>query len=271
MKLSIITINYNNARGLEKTILSVINQTFKNIEYIIIDGGSNDESMDIISKYNDSITYWVSEPDSGIYNAMNKGIAKSSGDYCLFLNSGDSLLNKKSLNKCISKVSTWSDLISFDLVFDSSISSRYCRIPDTISFEFFYSTSLPHPSTFIRRFLFKDNFYDESYKIIADKTFFYDLFLNRRVTFCHVNYPLSLFDMQGVSNSNGDVTLKEWKRHLTKRLPAFEADYLIQRYPYGFDARTSLMSPYMKSLLLIVIRASKKIDNIISYLLYLIR
>jgi glycosyltransferase involved in cell wall biosynthesis len=89
MKLSVITINYNNAIGLRKTIESVVNQTFRDYEYIIIDGGSTDGSVDVIKEYADKIDYWVSEPDKGIYNAMNKGVAAAHGEYTNFLNSGD--------------------------------------------------------------------------------------------------------------------------------------------------------------------------------------
>jgi len=84
MKLSIITVNLNNAAGLQKTIESVITQTFTDYEYIIIDGGSTDGSVDVIKQHADKITYWVSEPDKGIYNAMNKGILQAKGEYCLF-------------------------------------------------------------------------------------------------------------------------------------------------------------------------------------------
>ena len=89
MKLSIITINYNNARGLERTIKSVICQTFTNYEYIIVDGGSTDGSLEVINKYADHISKWVSEPDEGIYNAMNKGTRMASGEYFNYMNSGD--------------------------------------------------------------------------------------------------------------------------------------------------------------------------------------
>ena len=92
LKISIITINYNNKSGLEKTIESVLQQTYDNIEYLVIDGNSTDGSKDVIKKYKHRISYWVSEPDSGIYNAMNKGGTKATGDYLLFLNSGDVLL-----------------------------------------------------------------------------------------------------------------------------------------------------------------------------------
>lgn len=87
--ISVITVSYNAVSTIEQTILSVINQTYSNIEYIIIDGGSTDGTIDIIRRYEDKIAYWVSEPDRGIYDAMNKGASKANGEYIAFLNSDD--------------------------------------------------------------------------------------------------------------------------------------------------------------------------------------
>ena len=97
MKYSIITVNYNNKEGLRKTIESVISQTFRDFEYIVIDGGSSDGSAELLKEYSDKITYWVSEPDKGIYNGMNKGIAKATGDYLNFMNSGDCFYDQQVL------------------------------------------------------------------------------------------------------------------------------------------------------------------------------
>ena len=99
MKLSIITINLNNKEGLQKTIESIVNQTFRDYEFIIIDGGSNDGSIDVIELYKENITYWISEPDKGIYNAMNKGISIAKGEYYYFLNTGDRLISNDVLEK----------------------------------------------------------------------------------------------------------------------------------------------------------------------------
>ena len=101
MKLSIITVNLNNCDGLQKTIDSVVSQTFKDFEWIVIDGGSTDGSKELIEQYADHFTYWVSEPDKGIYNAMNKGIRVAKGDYLQFLNSGDYLYDRTTLEKCL--------------------------------------------------------------------------------------------------------------------------------------------------------------------------
>src|SRR5690606_11240452 len=92
-KLSVITIVYNNIKDIERTIISVIKQSYNNIEYIIVDGASTDGTVDVIKKYDQEISKWISEPDSGIYNAMNKGLALATGDYVLFMNSVDEIYN----------------------------------------------------------------------------------------------------------------------------------------------------------------------------------
>ena len=95
--ISIITVNFNDKIGLERTLESVFSQNFRNFEYLVIDGGSNDGSKELLEKNSEKINYWVSEPDKGIYNAMNKGISFAKGEYLIFLNSGDHLKNENSL------------------------------------------------------------------------------------------------------------------------------------------------------------------------------
>ena len=106
--ISIVTVSYNAVKDIEKTILSVLNQTYPNIEYIIIDGGSTDGTLDIIKKYEDKISYWVSEPDKGIYDAMNKGTLKATGVWLNFMNAGDTFYNEHVLEK-VFKDNDWSD------------------------------------------------------------------------------------------------------------------------------------------------------------------
>ena len=102
MKLSIITINYNNLEGLKKTYESVVCQTWTDYEWIIIDGGSTDGSREFIEEHQDKFAYWCSEPDKGVYNAMNKGIAKAQGEYLNFMNSGDRFYDHQTLNEVFS-------------------------------------------------------------------------------------------------------------------------------------------------------------------------
>lgn len=97
--ISIITVVYNAKEGLEKTIRSVLGQTYGNAEHIIIDGGSDDGTVDVIKKYQDKISYWVSEKDNGIYDAMNKGLKRANGDYVWFINAGDEIYSKETIEK----------------------------------------------------------------------------------------------------------------------------------------------------------------------------
>nr|WP_315234326.1 glycosyltransferase family 2 protein [uncultured Flavobacterium sp.] len=198
-KLSIITINYNNLAGLQRTVESVINQTWKEFEYIVIDGGSTDGSLAFIESQSDNIHYWVSEPDKGIYNAMNKGIAKASGEYLLFLNSGDDLNDLKVLEEnhfhLLEK-----DIIYFDInvIGDGIFFVKKC--PAIMTFSYLYHETLPHQSTFIRKELFKKiGYYDEDIKIVSDWKFFIIALIKHNATYKHVDAVISTFYLDGIS------------------------------------------------------------------------
>lgn len=199
-KLSIITINYNNANGLEKTMNSVIDQTWVDYEFIIIDGGSSDASIDLIKKNAEKITYWCSEKDNGIYDAQNKGIDIAKGDYCLFLNSGDHLFNNAVLQKVFSNNLT-ADIIGCDMVFDYGTKQIEKQQPNSISFFYMMETSIWHPATFIKRSLFqKFGKYNLKYTIAADYDFFLNVLTVNNVTYAHQNVVLSVFDTNGASS-----------------------------------------------------------------------
>ena len=120
MKFSIITINYNNCNGLQRTLDSVVSQTCKNFEWIVIDGGSSDGSRELIEQFQQEMTYWCSERDKGIYNAMNKGVEKATGDYCLFLNSGDNFCDSNVIKR-LANQSFVADIVSCDIYIDNLI------------------------------------------------------------------------------------------------------------------------------------------------------
>lgn len=149
-KLSIITINYNNKSGLEQTIKSVVNQNAeKHTEYIIIDGGSNDGSLDVIDENKEHFSYWCSEKDNGIYHAMNKGVAHATGEYLLFLNSGD-FLEPEVIATVLNEL-TGTDIIYGDIIFQTTNGERQTMVyPDTLSTEYMFFKAIGHPATFFR-------------------------------------------------------------------------------------------------------------------------
>jgi len=200
LKVSIITINYNNVDGLEKTIESVINQTHNDIEYLVIDGGSDDGSVEVIKQYSEKINYFVSENDGGIYNAMNKGINKSTGDYLLFINSGDSLIDANILTEIISE-NRMEDLIYGNLYLYDSEKQWIWNSPDKLTFRDFYNYTIPHPSTFIKRELFnKVGLYDETLKIVSDWKFFLLALAKYGASYIHVNKVITAYSYDGISS-----------------------------------------------------------------------
>lgn len=199
-KISIITINYNNLEGLKKTIESVSSQTWQEFEYIIIDGGSTDGSVDYIESKKELFEYWVSESDQGVYHAMNKGIEKASGEYLLFLNSGDHFYDKSVLKK------NQHYLVDFDLVYFNQYvigeTKKFVKeYPDTLSFAYFLKDNLPHQATFIKKNIFKKvGLFKEDFKIVADWKFFIDCVCKYNSSYLHVNETLIFFYLGGVSS-----------------------------------------------------------------------
>jgi glycosyltransferase involved in cell wall biosynthesis len=200
-KLSIITINYNNDNGLKKTIESVVGQTYKELEYIIIDGGSTDSSVDVIKEYQEKINYWLSEKDNGIYHAMNKGIQNAHGDYLLFLNSGDFLANSHIVEDVISNHFFDKEIIYGDLYLKYEnkelIKKSY---PEQLTFNYFFSgESLPHPAAFINKSLFaKVGLYNEELKIVSDWEFWLKALFLTNATYKKLPLVISVFEMDGI-------------------------------------------------------------------------
>ena len=153
LRLSIITVNLNNVTGLRNTIESVINQSFNEYEYIIIDGGSVDGSVEVIKEFSNKIAYWVSEPDNGIYNAMNKGLKQSAGEIVTFLNSGDEYLSNISLEiafNCMKQEITYSKLFFFDYIYHSGEYIALVSSNDVTNKYVIHGKGFGHPSTFYR-------------------------------------------------------------------------------------------------------------------------
>lgn len=198
--ISIITIVYNAIDAVEQTILSVINQTYSNIEYIIIDGGSTDGTVDIIEKYSDKITYWISEPDKGIYDAMNKGIDKANGKWINFMNAGDFFYDKVVLSNifCDSLAHE-----GFGVLFGHT-ELRYSfgrciylrKSIDVLP----YAMAFTHQSAFILTDIHKNKKFDLSFKIKADHAFFIELY-KEGVKFYELDDIVSSYDCNGISSA----------------------------------------------------------------------
>ena len=215
MLISVITINYNNLEGLKKTVESVFEQTFKNVEYIVVDGGSTDGSKAYIESKADSIAHWVSEPDTGVYNAMNKGVKKATGDYLLFLNSGDHFYNSQALAEFLPYTTSHPDKAilygNIQVIGETEWIKTY---PDTLSFAYFVKHAIPHPATLIKRSCFKELFYDEKLKIVADWKLFIILICERNYSYLHIDHIISTFYMDGISSTQSHLVKEERRKVL---------------------------------------------------------
>lgn len=224
-KISIITINFNNLNGLIKTVESVLNQTNKDYEYIIIDGGSTDGSKEYIESKSVHFDLWVSEPDKGIFNAMNKGIEKATGDYLLFLNSGDCLNGNNILNEFLNHNDFQGDIIYGDLKFEKG----RMKFPNQLTPFFFVISSLPHQATLFKREVFESmGLYDELLKISSDRSFYIKCFLSNQFHFQYLPIELTLFDQKGISNDKAYNELKRQEKHqiLKQHFGIYYEDYI---------------------------------------------
>jgi glycosyltransferase involved in cell wall biosynthesis/peptidoglycan/xylan/chitin deacetylase (PgdA/CDA1 family) len=221
-KLSVITINLNNVEGLQKTILSVTSQKYKEFEYIIVDGGSIDGSREIIEFYSDRIIYWISEKDTGIYNAMNKGILHATGEYLLFLNSGDFLVDQEVLGK-VAETEKYADILIGNIALSKNGTVVHTvSLSEEITFKNFYNQNIPHQATFIKRELFdRYGLYNEDYKLYGDLEFWIRTIISNNCSVQKLNLLISDYNLGGLS-SNPEIAStysKEIESILSKYIP----------------------------------------------------
>lgn len=270
MKLSIITINYNNAEGLRKTLASVASQTYHNIEHVIVDAASTDGSVDVIRDYesaNRSSVHplsivWSSKKDKGIYNGMNIGIQRATGDYIQILNSGDLLAAPDVTERMMSAICAQQSVLSnqtSDITHNTSVENRpaifYGNMlksydgktiihRDTCgggmytpeSFLYFYKGTLNHDCAYIRRDLFeKYGLYNEQMKICSDWEWYVRAIVLGGEKPVYTNIDVTIFDMNGVSESygkNADIIKRERREYLEKiLLPSVLHDYDVFSFP----------------------------------------
>lgn len=232
MKLSIITINYNEAIALQQTIDSVRSQTYQDYEHIIIDGGSTDESIAYIKSYAEIYPSlkWVSEQDKGVYDAQNKGIERAEGDYCFFLNAGDVFASTQVLEKMFS-MPTQADLLYGNLkVVQKGKQVGYCKGVEQPTFLDLYNSCLKHQATFIKRNLFERfGMYDASMCIVADWEWFFKVAaFHDDITLEYRNVDIAEFDNDGISNRSPKLCSEERQVILDRYMPKrMQKDYLL--------------------------------------------
>lgn len=232
MKLSIVTINLNNKNGLKKTFESIFEQNFVDFEYIVIDGDSTDGSVELIKQYQSKVSYWQSKKDKGIYQALNRGIKKASGEYILFLHSGDYLLDEMALNRVFSAQSD-ADIIYADAK-RLNLVTRQVEIykqPKSLTKLFFYRYSLCHQAMFFKRSLFKQfGLYREDLSIVADWVFNLQLYLSGQCTWQHLNTPIIYYDIAGISSTNVSLLNQEREQILCEIFSAQELKGLEKQF-----------------------------------------
>ena len=253
MKLSIVTINFNNAEGLKRTLESVACQTYRNIEHVIIDGGSTDNSVDVIRDYEHSVfsnqksaysISWMSENDKGIYNAMSKGIRKATGDYIWILNSGDCVADADVVERMmdILEKNPYPMLLgNIVKVYPEGRKETERKIrnantpkPMDVSMLTFYRGTVPQDAAFVRRDLFeKYGLFDDTLKIVSDWKLYLNMIALGEVVPMYVDIDVVLFDMMGVSNANVERRNAEKRAYLEEILPA---SVLKDYDAHAFDA-----------------------------------
>jgi glycosyltransferase involved in cell wall biosynthesis len=267
MKLSLITINLNNASGLVSTLESVKKQIFTDFEHILIDGGSKDQSLITIKEYQKTQSgypvIWSSEPDRGIYNAMNKGIRQASGEYCFFLNSGDYLVSPSILETVFS-YSIWEDVVYGNLrVFVEGKLQGIIRGKKQLSFmDLYRSNVVKHQSSFIKRNLFERcGLYRENLQIVADFEFFMRTIGMSDASYRFIDHDIAYFENSGISNRAGSLVKQERDSVLAEYLKPLQlADYR------DFEKLTPVRSVYrygsLRILLKILLKISRMLDRV---------
>ena len=284
MKLSIITINYNNAEGLRKTLASVAAQTYKQIEHVIVDAASSDGSVDMIKEYAEETAYpvsWSSKKDKGVYNGMNIGILRATGDYIQILNSGDILAAPDVTERMISELDSLNAKRSS--LNDDSIAILYGNMlksydgktiinRDTCgngmytpeSFLYFYKGTLNHDCAYIRRDLFdKYGLYNEDMKICSDWEWYVKAIALGGEKAVYSNIDVTIFDMNGVSESHGEnaeLIKKERREYLVKTLPAsILQDY--DQYAFPMEQYNRLKRRHLWGLVYFIERVLFKLEK----------
>lgn len=242
IKYTVVTVCYNAVDTLDRTILSVIGQTYDNIEYIIIDGGSTDGTVDIIKKYADCIDYWISEPDKGIYDAMNKGVKRATGNYIIFMNSGDSFTDNYVITDIACNIDGAPALIYgdwYERLNDSSVKKEPMPLSYLIK-----GMAFPHQSVFFKTDYHKHHLYNLKYKIAGDFDVIYSAFKNKE-HFQYIHRAIAFYD---VTPSNS-TSLRNIKTLIREHLDILEVHGSKRKFIYLRELTKFRLHQFIKSIL----------------------
>ena len=206
LKISIITVTYNASAVLEQAVRSVIGQDYQNIEYILIDGGSTDGTLDIVKKYEDKIAFWLSEPDHGIYDAMNKGLSYATGDYIYYLGADDCLLAPTSISLVASYLQEHPEvdvLCASVMMVDADNRMEKVYSSDFSEEDVMSGYNTPHQGMFVRREILQKYRFDTSYRIAADYKNFLKFYLDSDIALQKTDLIVAYYANDGIS---GDGT-----------------------------------------------------------------
>jgi glycosyltransferase involved in cell wall biosynthesis len=225
--LSIVIINLNNCYGLYNTLSSL--QKRKNLEVVLIDGSSTDKSLEVIEKFSEIIDVFISEKDSGIYNAMNKGIRLAHGEYVLMLNSGDSLWQDDIIERFINlDPPPIEDIIYGNVMWEENGKQFIGKFPDKLTFNYFLHQALGHQAMFVKRSLLeKMGYYREDYTIVSDWAFEVDALVKHNAKFRYWDEIISLCHRDGISCKPESQKIIDIERsmHLSQNYSMLLPDY----------------------------------------------
>jgi len=225
MKLSIITINWNNREGLRATMENVLGQSARDqFEYVVVDGGAPDGSGEMLtSEYAGRLDKWTSQPIKPIYRKMNMGVEMATGDYLLFLNSGDALNDADVVRDVLPHLDGTHDLVIGTIM----EGKRRTRVPDDITYLWMYKASIPHNGAFIKRELLVKHPYDENLTIVSDWKFFLQALILDNCSYKLIDRDIAYFDQTGISSTRPLQVEEERRKVLDDLVPArINDDYL---------------------------------------------
>lgn len=262
MKISVITVCFNSAMVIEKTVQSVVSQSFNDFEYIIIDGGSTDETLKIIDKYKNKITKIVSEKDNGIYDAMNKGIMNASGEYIIFLNADDVFLHENVLKLAAERMTEEKALYYGDLVFLEKATGKINnRKQDNVNYIYLCGGMLFHPAIFASKRLFeKIGDFNTKYRIVADYDWIIRALVEFKASCKYLDMPITIFaEGEGASSNPQNREIHKKERLEVQQKYFSKLMITISNFLYK-SMRSSLYFPIIRKLL--KINFSKNRENV---------